>query len=59
MPHQIGKLFFTLLLDGESDPKTISVLNEEGIRTIVSNEFLRGNERETTLLLLRQPLTRF
>lgn len=33
---------------GSADRKTISFLNGQGIRTIVSNEFLRGSERETT-----------
>ena len=40
-------LFYTPI-DGSANPKTISALNEEGIATIVSNKFLRGNERETT-----------
>jgi hypothetical protein len=40
-------LFYTPI-DGSANRKTISALNEEGIRTIVSNKYLRGNERETT-----------
>jgi hypothetical protein len=33
---------------GVADRQTVSLLNQQGIRSIVSNEFLRGNERETT-----------
>ena len=33
---------------GLADRKSVSLLNEQGIRTMVSNEFLRGNESETT-----------
>jgi hypothetical protein len=44
----VGRQVFYAPTSGESDPKTISSLNEQGIRTIVSNEFLRGNKRETT-----------
>jgi hypothetical protein len=33
---------------GIADRQTVSLLNQQGIRSIVSNEFLRGNERETT-----------
>jgi hypothetical protein len=33
---------------GMADRQTVSLLNQQGIRSIVSNEFLRGNERETT-----------
>jgi hypothetical protein len=42
-----GPIFYTPI-DGSADRKSISFLNEQGIRTMVSNEFLRGNERETT-----------
>lgn len=33
---------------GIADRQTVSLLNQQGIRSIVSNEFLRGNARETT-----------
>ena len=33
---------------GVADSKTITLLNQQDIRTIVSNEFLRGNARITT-----------
>ena len=33
---------------GAADSKTVSLLSSQGIRTIVSNEFLRGNARVTT-----------
>jgi hypothetical protein len=33
---------------GIADRQTVSLLNQQGIRSIVSNEFLRGNQRETT-----------
>ena len=33
---------------GAADSKTVSLLSGQGIRTIVSNEFLRGNARVTT-----------
>ena len=33
---------------GIADRQTVSLLNQQGISSIVSNEFLRGNERETT-----------
>jgi hypothetical protein len=33
---------------GVADRKTIALLNDQGIRTIVSNDFLRGNDRITT-----------
>ena len=33
---------------GIADRQTVSLLNQQGIRSMVSNEFLRGNERETT-----------
>ncbi len=33
---------------GATDSKTVSLLSTRGIRTIVSNEFLRGNEQLTT-----------
>jgi hypothetical protein len=33
---------------GVADSKTLSLLSTQGIRTIVSNEFLRGNARVTT-----------
>ena len=35
-------------VQGMADRKTVSLLNQQNIRSIVSNEFLRGNERETT-----------
>ena len=34
--------------EGIADRQTVSLLNQQGIRSIVSNEFLRGNQRETT-----------
>jgi hypothetical protein len=40
-------IFYTPV-NGAADRKTISFLNEQGIRTLVSNKFMRGNERETT-----------
>jgi len=43
-----GKSIFYAPVQGVSDRKTVASLNEQGVRTIVSNEFLRGNERETT-----------
>ncbi|MCX6416234.1 MAG: DUF6049 family protein [Actinobacteria bacterium] len=33
---------------GIADRETVSLLNQQGVRSIVSNDFLRGNERETT-----------
>lgn len=33
---------------GIADRQTVSLLNQQGIRSIVSNEYLRGDERETT-----------
>jgi hypothetical protein len=33
---------------GMADRQTVSLLSQQGISTIVSNEFLRGNARETT-----------
>ena len=33
---------------GAVDENIVSQLNEQGVRTFVSNEFLRGNKRETT-----------
>ena len=33
---------------GGANQKAISQLNEQGVRTMVSNDFLRGNPRETT-----------
>ena len=33
---------------GIAERQTVSLLNQQGIRSIVSNDFLRGNERETT-----------
>jgi hypothetical protein len=33
---------------GAADSKTVSLLSSQGIRTIVSNEFMRGNARVTT-----------
>ncbi len=35
-------------VQGIADRQTVSLLNQQGIKTIVSNGFLRGNERETT-----------
>ena len=34
--------------NGIADRQTVSLLNQQNVRTIVSNDFLRGNERETT-----------
>lgn len=34
--------------DGIADKEIISFLDGQGIKTIISNEFVRGNERETT-----------
>ena len=48
-------IFYTPIL-GASDPKTVSQLNEQGIRTLVSNEFLRGNKRETTAAVVSSSL---
>ena len=42
------RLVFYTPIQGIADRKTISLLNEQGIKTIVSNEFLRGNAREST-----------
>ncbi len=33
---------------GIADRQTVSLLNQQGIRSIVSNEYLRGDEHETT-----------
>lgn len=33
---------------GIADRETVSLLNQLGVRSIISNEFLRGNQRETT-----------
>lgn len=33
---------------GIADRQTVALLNQQNIRTLVSNKFLRGNERETT-----------
>ena len=33
---------------GIADRETVSLLSQQGVRSIISNEFLRGNERETT-----------
>jgi hypothetical protein len=44
----IDRPIFYTPKNGSADRKTVSLLNEQGIRTMVSNEFLRGNERETT-----------
>ena len=33
---------------GVADKQTVSLLNQQGIRSIVSNEYLRGNKLETT-----------
>ena len=33
---------------GIADRQTVSLLNQQGIRSIISNEYLRGDERETT-----------
>jgi hypothetical protein len=48
-------IFYTPKL-AASDPKTVSQLNEQGIRTLVSNEFLRGNKRETTAAVVSSSL---
>ena len=42
------RLVFYTPTQGVADRKTVSLLNERGIKTIVSNEFLRGNAREST-----------
>jgi hypothetical protein len=36
---------------GVADRETVSLLNQQGIRSIVSNKFLRDNERETTAVV--------
>ena len=36
---------------GIADRETVSLLNQQGIRSIVSNKFLRDNERETTAVV--------
>ncbi len=41
------QVFYTPV-QGVADRQTVSLLNQQNIRSIVSNEFLRGNERETT-----------
>ena len=43
-----GRKIFYAPARGISDRQTVSLLNQQGIRSIVSNESLRGNERETT-----------
>jgi len=42
------KPIFYAPTQGVADSKTITLLNQQDIRTIVSNEFLRGNARITT-----------
>jgi hypothetical protein len=42
------KPIFYAPTQGVADSKTITLLNQQNIRTIVSNEFLRGNARITT-----------
>jgi hypothetical protein len=37
---------------GIADKQTVSLLNQQGIRSMVSNEFLRGNQRETTAAIV-------
>jgi len=44
----LGRPIFNAPIQGIADRKTVAILNEQGVRTIVSNEFLRNNERETT-----------
>ncbi len=44
----LGRPIFYAPVKGVADRKTVALLNEQGIKTIVSNEFLRGNSRETT-----------
>ena len=46
--YALDRPVFYTPIDGSADRKSISALNEQGVRTIVSNEFLRGNDRETT-----------
>ena len=41
------QIFYTPA-NGIADRQTVSILNQQNVRTIVSNDFLRGNERETT-----------
>ena len=43
-----GREIFYAPAKGIADRQTVSLLNQQGIRSIISNEFLRGNERETT-----------
>ncbi len=43
-----GQPVFYAPAQGIADSKTVSLLSNESIRTIVSNEFLRGNARVTT-----------
>jgi hypothetical protein len=40
-------IFYTPI-QGATDRKTVARLNDQGVRTVVSNDFLRGNSRETT-----------
>ena len=46
--NSVGREIFYAPAKGIADRQTVSLLNQQGIRSIVSNEFLRGNERETT-----------
>ena len=41
------KIFYAPV-KGIADRETVSLLNQQGIRSIVSNEYLRGNKLETT-----------
>jgi hypothetical protein len=46
-----GRQIYYAPATGIADRQTVSLLNQENITTIVSNEFLRGNESETTQAL--------
>jgi len=50
LTHSIagGRPVFYAPAQGIADSKTLSLLSNHGIRTIVSNEFLRGNAQVTT-----------
>ena len=42
------RLIFYAPVKGAADRQTVSLLNQQGIQTIVSNDFLRGDDQETT-----------
>ena len=44
----LDRPLFYAPINGSADRETVSTLNAQGVRTIISNEFLRGNARETT-----------